>query len=79
LILGKIAELEKVNVTKEEIEAEIEKAVNNSENKDAMRQALNSENNREAIENTLVTTKVIKILTDLAKTSKDKKEEKPKT
>ena len=79
LVLGKIAELEKVSVTKEEIDAEIEKAVNNSDNKDAMRQALNSENNREAIENTLVSNKVIKILTDLAKAQKDKKEEKPTT
>lgn len=79
LVLGKIAELGKISVTKEEIDAEIEKAVNNSDNKDAMRQALSSENNREAIENTLVSNKVIKILTDLAKAPKDKKEEKPTT
>jgi hypothetical protein len=52
--------------------------VNNSQgDKEAIRQALNNENNRESIENTLITRKVIKCLTDLALTPKEKKEEKP--
>jgi trigger factor len=77
LVLGKIAELEKASVTPEEINAEIEIAVSNADNKEAMRQALSTENNRESIGNTLVTRKVIKILTDIAKAPKDKKEETP--
>jgi trigger factor len=77
LVLGKIAELENVTVSPEEIDAEIEKAVNSADNKDAMRQALSSENSRASIENNLITSKVIDILTDKAKAPKDKKEEKP--
>jgi trigger factor len=78
LVLGKIAEQEKIEVTQEEINAEIETMVNNSQgDKEAIRQALNNENNRESIENTLITRKVIKCLTDLALTPKEKKEEKP--
>ncbi len=77
LVLGKIAEQEKIEATPAEIDAEIEIAVNNSqENKEAIRQALNNENNREAIENTLITRKVIKCLTDLAQSPKEKKEDK---
>jgi trigger factor len=77
LVLGKVAEMEKVSVTPEEVNAEIETAVSNADNKEAMRQALNTENNRQSLENTLISRKVIKILTDSAKSPKDKKEEKP--
>lgn len=77
LVLGKIAEQEKIETTPEEIDAEIEIVVNNTqENKEAVRQALHSEENRESIENSVVTRKVINYLTDLAKSPKDKKEDK---
>ena len=77
LVLGKIAEHEKMEATSEEIGAEIETVVNNTqENKEAVRQALNSEENRESIENSVVTRKVISYLTNLAKSPKDKKEDK---
>jgi FKBP-type peptidyl-prolyl cis-trans isomerase (trigger factor) len=76
-VLGKIAEQEKMEATSEEVNAEIETVVNNTqENKEAVRQALNSEENRESIENSVVTRKVISYLTDLAKSPKDKKEDK---
>ena len=80
LVLGKIAEQEKIEATPEEIDAEIEIVVNNTqENKEAVRQALHSEENRESIENSVVTRKVINYLTDLAKSPKDKKEDKAET
>ena len=76
LVLGKIAEQEKMTAMPEEVNAEIDIVVNNSqENKEAVRQALNSEENRDSIENSLVTRKVIKYLTDMAKGSTEKKEE----
>jgi trigger factor len=76
LVLGKIAEQEKMAATPEEINAEIDIVVNNSqENKEAIRQALNSEENRESIENSVITRKVIKYLTDMAKGSTEQKEE----
>lgn len=75
LVLGKIAEQEKIEASPAEIDAEIETMVNNSqENKEIIRQTLNNENNRETIENTLITRKVIKCLTDLAQSPKEKKE-----
>ena len=77
LVLGKIAEQEKIEVSAEEIDAEIETIVNNSQdNKEVMRQALNTENNRVAIENSLITRKVISLLTDIARSSKQAEKEK---
>ncbi|MDP2920233.1 MAG: trigger factor [Dehalococcoidia bacterium] len=74
LVLGKIASEEKVEVTPAEIDAEIEELVKNSQgDKEELRRAFNSEQNRESIENTLVTRKVIKRLTEVAQSPKEQK------
>jgi trigger factor len=75
LVLGKIAEQEKIEVTPAEIDTEIEDMVKNSQgDKEALKKALNTEPNRESLENTLVTRKVLKFLTEIAKAPKEKTE-----
>jgi trigger factor len=81
LVLGHIAEQEKLEVTPAEIDVEIEEMVKNSTgDKEALRKALNDEHNRESIENTLITRKVIKLLTGIAGggVKEEKKEEEKK-
>jgi trigger factor len=75
LVLGKIAEEEKTEVTPAEIDAEIEEMVKNSQgDKEALKKALNTEQNRESLENTLVTRKVLKRLTEISQAPREKKE-----
>lgn len=75
LVLGKIAEQEKTEVTPAEIDAEIEEMLKNSQgDKEALKKALNTEQNRESLENTLVTRKVLKRLTEISQAPREKKE-----
>lgn len=74
LVLGKVSALEKIEATPAEIDAEIEEMVKNAQaDKEQVRTALNSEQNRESIENTLITRKVIKRLTEIVKSPKEAK------
>jgi len=67
LTLGKVAEEEKIEVTAEEIDNEIEEIVkNNTNNKEEMKEALNSQQNRNSIENTLITRKTIERIVEIA-------------
>jgi len=67
LVLGKIAEEEKVAVTPEEIDAEIERVcATTTGDKEKMKAALNEERNRHSIENTLITRKTIDLLVNIA-------------
>ncbi|MDD5287554.1 MAG: trigger factor [Dehalococcoidales bacterium] len=76
LVVGKIAEQEKVEVTPAEIDAEIEEMVKNSSgNKDELKKALQSQRNRESIEDTLIARKTIQKLTEIAQSQKEAKKE----
>jgi trigger factor len=76
LVLGKIAEQEKMAVTHAEIDAEIEEMVKKySGNKDEFKQALQAKRNRESIEDTLIARKTIKRLIEIAQTQKETKKE----
>ena len=75
LVLGKIAEQEKTEVTPAEIDAEIEEMVKNSSgDKNELRKALQSPRNRESIEDTLIARKTIQKLTEMAQSKETKKE-----
>ena len=76
LVVGKIAELEKIEVDHAAIHAEIEEMVQNSSgDKDELRAALESQRNHESIEDTLVARKTIQRLTEIAQSEKEAKEE----
>ena len=68
LVLGKIAEAEQIAPTPEEISAEIEEMVKNTDpaQQETTRQALNAEDNRESIASSLVSRKTMKRLTEIA-------------
>jgi len=67
LVLGKIADEEKVAVTPAEIDAEIERVcATTTGDKEKMKTALNEERNRHSIENTLITRKTIELLVNIA-------------
>ena len=71
LVLGKIAEEEKVEVSGAEIDAEIEEMTSSAaENKDELKKALNTPQARESIEQTLVTRKTVQRLVEIAQGSK---------
>lgn len=71
LVLGKIAEAEKVTVTPEEIEAEIDRLCEISKgDKDAVRRAMQEEKNRRSVENQLITRKTINLMVELAQKTK---------
>ena len=84
LVLGKIAEEEKVEVSGAEIDAEIEEMTGSAtENRDELKKALNTPQARESIEQTLVTRKTVQRLVEIAQGSKktdtiQKKEKKKK-
>jgi trigger factor len=84
LVLGKIAEEEKVEVSGAEIDAEIEEMTGSAaENRDELKRALNTPQARESIEQTLVTRKTVQRLVEIAQGSKktdtiQKKEKKKK-
>ena len=68
LVLGKIAEEEKIEVGAPEIDAEIESmAKNATENKDELHQFLNTPPARESIRQILITRKTIQRLVEIAK------------
>ncbi|HEY82970.1 MAG TPA: trigger factor [Dehalococcoidia bacterium] len=68
LVLGKVAEEEKIEVEESEIDAEIENMVSNAgENKEALWRALGSPRSRESIRQILLTRKTINRLVEIAK------------
>ena len=76
LVLGKIAEQEKIAVDHDEIHTEIEEMVNNSNgDKEELRKALESQRNHESIEDTLIARKTIQRLTEIAQSQKETKKE----
>ncbi len=71
LVLGKVAEEEKIEVNDSEIDTEIENMIaGNPEKKDELKKALNTPQVRESIGQTLLTRKTIQRLTDIAINSK---------
>ena len=67
LVLGKIAEEEKVEISDDEINAEIEKITQNTtENKDELEKSLNSPQSRESIKRLLITRKTVQRLVEIA-------------
>ena len=75
LVVGKIAEQEKIKVDHAEIDAEIEEMVKNSTgDKDELRKALETQRNHESIEDTLVARKTIQRLAEIAQSKKEAKE-----
>ena len=81
LILGKIAEQEKIEVSAAEIDTEIEETTKSStQNKDELEKLLNTPQARESIEQTLLTRKTVQRLVEITrgpkKTKKIQKEEK---
>jgi trigger factor len=67
LVMGKIAEEEKIEVSDGEIEAEIEGMVRSAtENKDELQKFLNTPQSRESIEQLLMTRKTIQRLVEIA-------------
>jgi len=76
LVVGKIAEQEKIEVTHAEIDAEIEEMIKNSTgDKDELRKALQTQRNHESIEDTLIARKTIQRLTEIAQSQKEAKKE----
>jgi trigger factor len=76
LVVGKIAETEKIKVDHDEIHKEIEEMVNTSTgDKDELRKALETQRNHESIEDTLVARKTIQRLTEIAQSTKEAKKE----
>jgi trigger factor len=76
LVVGKIAETEKIKVDHDEIHKEIEEMVNTSTgDKEELRKALETQRNHESIEDTLVARKTIQRLTEIAQSTKEAKKE----
>jgi trigger factor len=76
LVVGKIAEQEKMTVDHAEIDAEIEEMVQmSSGDKDELRKALETQRNHESIEDTLVARKTIQRLAEIAQSEKEAKKE----
>jgi trigger factor len=71
LVLGRVAEAEKIEVTEEEIAAELEKVVQEADNKAEMKEKINSPQARESMEELLATQKTIQRLVEIAKGSQD--------
>lgn len=71
LVLGKVAEAEKIEVTDEEITAELEKLVQGSENKAEMKERVSLPQVRGSMEQMLATQKTVQWLVEMAKGSPD--------
>ncbi len=72
LVLGKIAEEEKIEVSESEVNAEIENMIKSTtDNKDELRKFLNAPQSRESIEQLLITRKTIQRLVEIAKSSEE--------
>jgi len=68
LVLGKVAEKEKIEVSDAEIDAEIEEMTKNTaENKDELQKYLNTPQSKESIRQILITRKTIQRLVEIAK------------
>jgi trigger factor len=66
LVLGRVAEAEKVEVSDEEITAELEKMVQGAENKAEMQQRINSPQVRDSMAQVLTTQKTVRRLVEIA-------------
>ena len=67
LVLGEVADEEKIEVSDSEIDAEIEEMIKSSaENKDEMQKLLNTPSSRESIKRLLITRKTIQRLVEIA-------------
>jgi trigger factor len=72
LVLGKVAEEEKIEVNDSEIDTEIENMIiSNPDKKDELKKALNTPQIRESIEQTLLTRKTLQRLTEIASSPKE--------
>jgi len=72
LVLGKIVEEEKIEVSDSEMDAEIENMIKSvAENKDKLRESLNTPQGRESISQMLITRKTVQRLVEIAKGSKE--------
>jgi len=66
LVLGEVAEEEKIEVSDSEIDTEIEEMIKNTEKKDELQKYLNSPPSRESIKRLLITRKTIQCLVEIA-------------
>jgi len=74
LVLGKITEEEKIEVTDSDIDAEIEAMIISTvENKEQLKKALNTPQTRQSIEQTLLVRKTVQRLGEIARGSKETK------
>ena len=71
LVLGKVAEAEKIEVTDDEITADLEKLVQGSDNKTEMKERMNLPQVRGSMEQMLATQKTVQRLVEIAKGSVD--------
>ncbi|MEE8419351.1 MAG: trigger factor [Dehalococcoidales bacterium] len=80
LVLGKIAEDDKIDIGEDEIDIEIDNMTNDAapDKKDELKTVMNTPQVRESIERTLVTRKTVQLLTDIAGNSAKTKKVKPK-
>ncbi len=70
LVVGKIVEEEKIEISDSEVDAEIENMVKSAtENKDELQKFLNTPQPRESVEQMLLTRKTIQLLVEIAKGS----------
>ena len=68
LVLGKVAEEEKIEVSDSEIDTEIEEMLKNvAENKDKLRESLNTPQSRESVKQLLFSRKTVQRLVEIAK------------
>ncbi len=66
LVLEKITEEEKIEVNDSEIDAEIARMIENTENKDELQKALNTPQSKESVKQLLITRKTIQRLVEIA-------------
>jgi len=71
LVLGRVAEAEKIEVTDDEINADLEKLVQGAENKTEMKERVASPQIRDSMEQGLTTQKTVQRLVEIAKGSKN--------
>jgi trigger factor len=74
LVLDKVAEVEKIEVTDDEINADLEKLVQGAENKAEMKERTGSPQVRGSMEQLLATQKTVQRLAEIAKGSQDAQE-----
>jgi trigger factor len=67
VVLGSLAEAEKLEVTDEEVTKEIEELSAHSGDADSLRKALSSDSNKRSISNSVLTRKVLERLAEIAR------------